>query len=360
MSRTVLGILGTAKNTGKTTTTTALLRLAGQTSLAVGLTSIGYDGEDLDNITGLPKPRISVKKGTIVATAERCRAAGTASIQPILQTDCQTPLGGIVIGRVESEGLVVLAGPNKGRDLRAVVRELRRLSCRLVFVDGALNRIVPLMQADALVLATGASRNTSTDFLAREVQSICRLFSTPRAGEAELAEDEAKSRVTLLCGEGGSRLSTGSLVSDQDVASVLQGLHPGIRSVYIPGIVKESALARMVREGEKALAGRSVVLHDPANLLIASDPLSLFQLMERMDGAGIGLRLVSSVPILAVTVNPFYPLYNRYGDGKYEMAWVSREELYHRVKQAVGVPVIDIVHEGSGQLFELLSKEFAL
>ncbi|MBU4562316.1 hypothetical protein KKB17_02785, partial [bacterium] len=58
MSSKVLGILGTAKNTGKTTTTSALLEIANNKNLSVGITSIGYDGEDIDNITGLPKPRI--------------------------------------------------------------------------------------------------------------------------------------------------------------------------------------------------------------------------------------------------------------------------------------------------------------
>ncbi|MBA7549071.1 hypothetical protein ES705_41544 [subsurface metagenome] len=57
----VLGILGTAKNTGKTTTTSTLLKIANNRNLSVGITSIGYDGEDVDNITGLPKPRIFTK-----------------------------------------------------------------------------------------------------------------------------------------------------------------------------------------------------------------------------------------------------------------------------------------------------------
>ena len=59
----VLGILGTSKNTGKTTTTSALLEIANNKNLSVGITSIGYDGEDIDNITGLPKPRIFAKRG---------------------------------------------------------------------------------------------------------------------------------------------------------------------------------------------------------------------------------------------------------------------------------------------------------
>ena len=64
----ILGIAGTAKNTGKTTTTNAILACLRKRGIAVFLTSIGYDGENLDNVTGLPKPKIPVEPGDIIAT----------------------------------------------------------------------------------------------------------------------------------------------------------------------------------------------------------------------------------------------------------------------------------------------------
>jgi cobyric acid synthase len=44
-----VGIIGTAKNDGKTTTLSALLRSLKNRKIAV--TGIGYDGEEIDNIT---------------------------------------------------------------------------------------------------------------------------------------------------------------------------------------------------------------------------------------------------------------------------------------------------------------------
>ncbi|MCC6548479.1 MAG: hypothetical protein IT279_00265, partial [Ignavibacteriaceae bacterium] len=61
------GIIGTAKNTGKTTTLNWLMKQQGSTGIAV--TGIGYDGEERDNITMLPKPRLRFEEGVIVATA---------------------------------------------------------------------------------------------------------------------------------------------------------------------------------------------------------------------------------------------------------------------------------------------------
>src|SRR5712671_5181151 len=67
-----LALIGLAKNVGKTTTTNHLL----ETLLAekyyradeLALTSLGLDGEAVDALTGLPKPRYMPQAGLLVAT----------------------------------------------------------------------------------------------------------------------------------------------------------------------------------------------------------------------------------------------------------------------------------------------------
>ena len=81
-----LGIAGTAKNTGKTTVTAAIMDELRRRGVPFYLTSIGYDGENLDNVTGLPKPKLPVQVGDIVATAEKCLLASTARFETLAQT----------------------------------------------------------------------------------------------------------------------------------------------------------------------------------------------------------------------------------------------------------------------------------
>jgi len=69
------------------------------------------------------------------------------------------------------------------------------------------------------------------------------------------------------------------------------------------------------------------------------------------------LKIIKTIPILAITVNPFYPLY-RYENSGYEKGWVNRDKLYNKVKSMVTIPVIDIVREGSDNLFNIIEKEF--
>ena len=106
-----LGIAGTAKNTGKTTTLTTILQEVDRFDLTVGITGIGYDGEEKDNVTGLPKPRVNLKPGQYLVTTRRCLQAGTAGYRILAETEMMTPLGKLVYARIQKEGLVVVAGP---------------------------------------------------------------------------------------------------------------------------------------------------------------------------------------------------------------------------------------------------------
>lgn len=67
------------------------------------------------------------------------------------------------------------------------------------------------------------------------------------------------------------------------------------------------------------------------------------------------MKIIKTIPILAITVNFFYPLYG-YENSRYEKGWVNREELYNKVKSVVSIPVIDIVKEGGNGLFNIIKK----
>jgi len=358
----VLGILGTAKNTGKTTTTSALLEIANNRNLSVGISSIGYDGEDIDNITELPKPRVFAKKGTIIATSDRCLKAGTAIIEKLEETNFSTPLGNIVIGEIIEEGLIVIAGPNKGEELSNILDKLKKLGNKLVLVDGAINRIVPLMKTDALILATGAARSISNDFLIKEVQCICDLFNLPKINKKDLMslKDIEQKVITLIQKDNSKRfLKINSLINLLDVLKLIDKIDDKTHSIFVPGILTESALSELINKNLKSLKNKNIIIPNPSHLLIGSDPISLMDILFEMKNFEINLKVVKAIPILAITINPFYPLY-RYENNKYENSWVNREELYKKIKTSVSLPVIDIVREGSNNLSEIINKKFNL
>lgn len=360
MKSRVLGILGTAKNTGKTTTTSVLLEIANNRNLSVGITSIGYDGEEIDNITGLPKPRVFAKIGTIIATSDRCLKAGTAKIEKLEETNFSTPLGNIAIGKITKEGLVVIAGPNKGDELSIIIEKLKRLGNELILVDGALNRIVPLMKTDALILTTGAARSIDNVFLAREVQCICNLFDLPKIDKRNLMnlEDINQKVVTLIQKDNSKKFSTiNSLINLSDIQELMSRLDKETQSIFIPGVLTEFALNELIKKNSKLLKNKNIIIPNPTHLLVGSNTISLMDTLFKMKKLEINLKIIKTIPILAVTVNPFYPLY-RYENSRYEKGWVNKDKLYNKVKSIVTIPVIDIIREGSDNLFNIIEKEF--
>jgi len=105
----IISIIGLAKNVSKTTTLNHIIQtLKGKYIL--GLTSIGRDGEKYDAITTLPKPRIFVESGVLIATAVQSINNSEAKIEIIKTTGINTPMGKIVIARVLSNGYIELAG----------------------------------------------------------------------------------------------------------------------------------------------------------------------------------------------------------------------------------------------------------
>lgn len=358
----VIGILGTSKNTGKTTTTNFMLEWANRKGITVALTSIGYDGEDIDNITGLPKPRIFAEAGNIIATAQQCFSASQAKVEIIEKTPIQTSLGQVLIGKVLEEGLIVLAGPNKGKDLFYILQKIKQHSVRFTLVDGALNRIIPLIYCDALILATGASRHTDIPLLVKETKGIISLYQLPVRKQQRISnqsiQTEQKS-ITIFQKDGTNiSLPSHSLMSKKTVDQIIENIHPDTKEIYIPGIIHNRILEDMIQKYALQLRGQTFLINNPAFLLVGSQEVShLNQLILKIQEKGISLYTLHHLPILAVTINPFYPKYNRFGKEDYKAAWVDRQELYQQMSRNLDLPVIDIKEKkGNKKLIQVMEE----
>ena len=359
----VIGILGTAKNTGKTTTFNFLLEWSNLESIKVGLTSIGYDGEDIDNITGLPKPRIFVQKDNTIATAEQCLFSLEDKIKTIEKTDVHTALGRVVIGKARKEGLVVLAGPNKGIELQVIIQKLKQQKTEIILVDGALNRMIPLIYCDALILTTGASRHTDIDLLVDEIESMSRVFTLPLRKHKQVSNEELKmyqNNIVIIQNKRNSILLKGhSLINQKTFDSLINIIgNQECEEIYIPGIISDTVLKKIINKYYLLFQGKTIIINNPAFLLVGSRYIGyLKDIIDDILSRGIKLKTLYKLPILAVTINPFYPKYSRFEKDSYEAAYIDEEQLYQKMKKKVPFPVINIKGEDSTKL-EMIIKKF--
>jgi Mrp family chromosome partitioning ATPase len=177
-SRSVI-VVGTAKNVGKTTTASALLRVAESRDVRVGLSSIGRDGEAFDAVDDTPKPRIFVEAGTVVA-AGRALLPQARTIE-ILEEHERSALGPIVFYRSKVPQHVEISGAPTARAMRSVIQRLLSLGSERVIVDGAIDRVaVTATGTDKLIVATGIALAPSIESTVEATQRFIERLDTAR------------------------------------------------------------------------------------------------------------------------------------------------------------------------------------
>lgn len=178
--RRVLFVVGTGKNVGKTVVVRALIERAARGGLRLALTSVGRDGELADVIDAMPKPRLFLQPGTIVATARDVLPRFPAS-ELLASTPLQSAAGAIVYARVRQAGYYELAGPPTASGIRRVVDALDRFGCDQIIVDGAVDRLAALAGGDdAVVVATGAADATTPSAAADAVRALVAKLTIAR------------------------------------------------------------------------------------------------------------------------------------------------------------------------------------
>ncbi|MFZ5946300.1 MAG: hypothetical protein ACOYVD_19595 [Bacillota bacterium] len=328
----VIGVAGTAKNTGKTTTTKAVMdQVKKDTTRILGLTSIGYDGEEIDNVTGLPKPRIEVWPGVLAAVAEKCIHAGSAKMEILEKTHISTPLGKVVLVRITHGGQLLVAGPNKSRELRQVVDLLKNYGANFIIVDGALNRIAPMVEVDGLILATGAARTPDINQLALETRNIVETLQLPIIQTEE---------------------NTAAMDCVFDIASadkLLENLKKRDK-VFINGIISTSYFDYLSAK-DSLIKDKHLVFSDPIKLLVCGEISTISKILFKLKEKGLHIGVKKSIQIIAITVNPYYPQF-RFTSDDYTEAFVDKELLYSEIAKNIDVPVYDVVKEGGAGIYQ--------
>jgi hypothetical protein len=174
-----LFVVGTGKNVGKTVTMRAVYQAAYDDGLRVGLASVGFDGEAVDQLAIWPKPRLLLRRGTIVATARKVLPRSPAS-EILALSRLQSAAGRLVYARAESSAFYELIGPPTASGVREVLDELL-VRCELAIVDGAIDRVAALAGGDdAIVVACGAAAANTVAQAADDAGALVQRLCVPR------------------------------------------------------------------------------------------------------------------------------------------------------------------------------------
>jgi molybdopterin-guanine dinucleotide biosynthesis protein len=293
-----LGIIGLSKNTGKTTTLNKIIEIC--QDMTLGLTSIGLDGESLDQVNFLPKPKIIVKPRMVIATASECLKSSVLEYETLLVTNMQTALGLVHIVKIKSEGTMVIAGPTTNHDLHELILMLKPYVDKIL-VDGAFNRMTfaSIESLDAIVLATGAAYSIEMNKTVQQTKHIVKSFNLEKNNEIRTIPDES-----LII-----RTDKKNLIFYEKNINVLNMLsfefNEKIISMYIKGAVTEKMVDYFITHD---LRDFILICDDPTKLLFKDQ---YFDYIEKLN---IVIQVIHQTPLLFVTINPWSPIGHDYDE----------------------------------------------
>jgi hypothetical protein len=296
-----LAVIGLVKNAGKTTVVNALMANCPR---LFGLTSLGLDGERIDHLTGLAKPRIAPPAGTLVATTQGSLERSRYAMEVLEELPFLTPLGRVVIGRAGHEGQVEVSGPTTLAELCVTIQRLQAHGAEMVLVDGAINRIGSASPrvSDGVVVATGGMvGDTLGDVLETTLATLEMLLLPAVSDEtrSHLAPYLAQGRRALSFDQRGEGmpLDIGTVIGEGvTVAREVERL--GTRTLFIGGALTQE----FVDDFTRVLPPRRelrVVVRDATVLVLPATSV------QRFRKRGIALEVLTPLRVLAVTANPF-------------------------------------------------------
>ena len=336
-----LAIIGTEKNAGKTTVLNHLLAADRRPDQAI--TSIGYDGEDVDQVTGTDKPVIYVGRGTMVATASGLIGQCDFTRELVRLTGLYTPLGEVVILRALSDGYAQIAGPSTTGQMTRLTHMLQQEKAGRIIIDGAAARksTAAVSTADACLLATGASYSPYPEKIVEHTRHIATMLTLPADVDVpetiRQAYSNAENQATSTIGAGsqdadcrltdrkGQIIKSTSSLDDSAVEMIAAQIQHPLR-VYFTGAVT-ARLVQKLLERTRSLKNLGLIAADGTRFLLNSAQYS--ELTRR----GASLQVIKPVNLLAVTVNPWSP----------EGFCLDSNDLCQRLKSVLSVEVFDIM-----------------
>lgn len=299
-----LAVMGMTKNTGKTVCLNHLLAQAHADRIALGLTSIGRDGEERDQVFSIPKPPVLVTPGCLVATATDTLLRAKTRVKHIDTTGIRSPMGDIVIVKVLDAGEMEVAGASRSQDQLTVIRLLKQCGADMVLLDGALGRsqhASPAL-ADGVVLATGAAIGGGIQDVLRKTQDRLAILgvSTAPPHLAKLVKPVFdQGGIGIWDQQGGCLFH--EAIPTINAAPVLQTL----KLTSVSTLAVSGAVGKLLWQAIQALLtqhpGLTLVVSDGTKLFIDAIDLKTF---ERQGGQVLAYR---GIRLLGITVNPFSP-----------------------------------------------------
>lgn len=262
----------------------------------LAVTSIGLDGEELDQVTNLEKPQILVQPGYLVATAYDTLGKYTCDYEIIKTLDITTSIGNVVIVKINSRGKALVAGPAKVTDMARLISELKNYQLDKIIIDGAFSRHVFAKITQATILVVGANYSRDIDVVVNDAVILHKKFSLKYH---DLKDFCFGDKICLINDDNMMiNLEYSSIIGNVDRFFNLD--FKNISKVYFPKSLTNKFVERLIVERRRCKF--DIIVDSPINIQVHHNLLKkLFQLENQ-------LYVNNPLNLSLVCYNPVSPL----------------------------------------------------
>ncbi|MGD9605017.1 MAG: hypothetical protein AB7V00_02530 [Bacilli bacterium] len=295
-------------------------------SITTGISSIGLDGEKIDQITFLPKPRIFTSTNTIVATAKNCLDECEAQYDIIEETKIVTALGPIVLIKITKAGNCLVGGPSTIQSMRMIIDKLKEYECQKILIDGAFSRTTLAQICDATIFCVGSSFSYQLDKIVLHTLNTIKLFNLPKYnGTLDLKEWDD---IVLI--DDQNKMSFLKRTTTLDCgADIISQIKQNIRYVYVPKAVSPSFLKALIDNRQNLNC--DLIVNSPTHLL-ADDILLKHLLLLKQK-----IFVLQPINLVALTFNPFSPTGNV----------ISLANFRNKIEDRITLPIYDVLEKSN-------------
>lgn len=318
-----ISTIGLEKNVGKTETLNYIIRRLKNENYKVGLTSIGIDGESVDQVTSTAKPEIFLEAGSIFITSEKHFKMKRFQSEILGVSLMATSLGRLVTAKAITAGHILLSGPTSNSWVKSVIDETLEKGADIVIIDGALSRLSvgsPVI-TEGIVLSTGAAVSLNMEEVVKKTKHVIDLLKLPVVEADERERLENLQDGIYLVGEEIKELPIKSLLHFNKME---ENIFKEEVKLYITGIVTERFLEYLNNQGKNDKI--EIIAKDFTKIFAAPE---IFRKFLRKGGR---IKMLRGTELIAVTVNPVAPSgYN-----------LNSRELVERISEFCEVPVLNL------------------
>lgn len=316
-----IAIVGICKNAGKTTVLNYLVE-SYHSRFKLGITSIGYDGEEKDAVTGLKKPKVFVYKDMLVATAFECIQKSNVEYEVVANTKIHTVLGKILLISIKSDGVIEISGPSIGSQMKDVCDMMERYGCRKILIDGAAGRKTHVVNSysDCMVLSVGAALSNDMNNVIRKTSFLVELMSMKRFTCLEVLKSSKElNQKSAYYNVRGHNTKSGAYDDYYNAEN-----HDVVYCIF-SGAVVDSDIAQIMKQYRKTK--KVVIVDNPTSLFISDRQL------HRLLSQNGSIKVKTSINMVAVTINPMSP-YDK---------WFDEDEFLDRMQNTINLPVFNVM-----------------